>query len=411
MRIPSKRLLTLGLILCICLSLLRFSPVKANADNELKKAIVTVEYGDPVVMMDVSANAVRASGSGYKLVSASWINSEGKTETGSFKKGSYRLEIVLAADKGNVFASNAVGYINNSNNGVTTTCSGDGSRLTLTKNYSATIWTPVTIKHPGPETVKEGGWCSFVVSGMYIGSYEWVLESPDGKTVPASKLSETFPTLRQEGDGTGKIKFYDIPYEMNGWKIYCTLWSVDHLNFTNTKSTTLTVTTDRPQPTPEPSAAPTETPAPEASAAPADAAGTDQAEAGTDQADAGSEPADGESSPAEEEEHHFSESWSYDQQTHWHACEDEGCDELQDQAPHSMTWTESRAASRTEPGEEKGVCSVCGYKTVRELPFDEEAAASEQNIFLIILFGLLAILLLSIVILIIQAIRRAARRR
>ncbi len=415
MRIRSKRALTLLLTLCVCLSLLSLAPVNAHAATEIKNATTTLEYGDPVVMMEVSQNASRASGTGYHLVSATWLDSAGKAETGTYKKGSYTLVIRLEADKGYVFAADAKGYINNSNAGITTERSEDGSQLTLSRTYNATVWAPIPVKHPGPETVKEGGWCSFVVSGMYVGSYEWILESPDGKTVPASKLTDYFPNVTQEGDGTSKIKLFNIPYEMNGWKIYCTEWSVDKLNFTNTNSTTLTVTSDNP---PSPTPAPTEAPAePGTEAAPAEGKATAPAEgtaaaAGTE-ADAGAETAPGEEPAAVEEVvHHFSETWSYDGQTHWHACEDEGCDAIDGQALHAMVWTVTREADRDAPGEEEGVCTVCGYRAVRELPVDEEAIAqSDARIFRFILIGLAALLLLSIIILIVQAVRRANRYR
>ena len=407
MSIRSKRALTLWLTLCMCLSLLSLAPVNAHAATEIKNATTTLEYTDPVVMMDVAQNPVRASGTGYHLVSASWIDSSGNAETAYFKKGSYTLVIRLAADTGYTFAADAKGYINNSNTGITTERSGDGSELTLSRSYNATVWAPIVIKHPGPETVKEGGWCSFVVSGMYVGSYEWILESPDGKTVPASKLADYFPNVTQEGDGTAKIKLFNIPYEMNGWKIYCTEWSVDKLSFTNTRSTTLTVTSDNPpSPSPEPTAEPEaeETPAPDAEAeAPAE---DTEAETGTE---AEAEPAE-EPEVTEEPVHQFSEAWSYDGQTHWHACEEDGCDAIDGQALHNMSWTVTREATKDEPGEEEGVCSVCGYRAVRELPIDEEAVAeSEAHIFLYILIGLAALLLLSILVLIIQAIRRANR--
>ena len=420
MRIRSKRVLTLWLTLCMCLSPLSLAPVNAHAATEIKNATTTLEFGDPVVMMEVAQNAVRASGTGYHLVSATWLDSAGKAETATFKKGSYTLVIRLEADKGYVFAADAKGYINNSNSGITTERSEDGSQLTLSRAYNATVWAPIPVKHPGPETVKEGGWCSFVVSGMYVGSYEWILESPDGKTVPASKLTDYFPNVTQEGDGTSKIKLYNIPYEMNGWKIYCTEWSVDKLSFTNTNSTTLTVTSDNP---PSPTPAPTETPAPaegteatpaeETEATPAEgteaAAGT-EAETGTE---AGTETESGEEPEATEEVvHHFSQTWRYDEQTHWHACEDEGCDVIDGQALHTMEWTVTREADRDAPGEEEGVCTVCGYRAVRELPIDEEAIAqSDAQIFRFILIGLAALLLLSIIILIVQAVRRANRYR
>jgi hypothetical protein len=77
-----------------------------------------------------------------------------------------------------------------------------------------------------------------------------------------------------------------------------------------------------------------------------------------------------------------------------------------------MVWTVTREADRDAPGEEEGVCTVCGYRAVRELPVDEEAIAqSDARIFRFILIGLAALLLLSIIILIVQAVRRANRYR
>ena len=260
MSVQTKRRSSLALALCLCLSLLAFAPVTAHADTEIKNATTTVDYIDPVVLLEVSKNVVRATGTGYKLISASWIGSDGKAETNAFKSGSYRLLITLQADAGYVFAADAKGYVNNSNTGVTTERSEDGKTLTLSRTCNTTIWTPVPVKHPGPETVKEGDWCSFVVSGMYVGSYEWIFETPEGGTVPAERLKEKFPDVRLEGLGTGKIKVFNIPYGMNGWKVYCTEWSADKLSFVNTNSTTLTVTSDAPQPTPTPEP----TPAPEA---------------------------------------------------------------------------------------------------------------------------------------------------
>jgi len=407
MSIHAKRWLTLWLTVCVCLSMLCLAPISASAATEIKNATTTLAMGDPVVMMEVSANASAASGTGYHLVSATWYDGSGNVETSTFKKGSYTLVIQLAADAGYVFAADAKGYINNSNAGITTERSGDGSSLKLTKSYTATIWKPQPVKHPGPETVKEGGWCSFVVSGLYVGSYEWFLESPEGLVVPVSAVDVQFPGVTQDGDGTSKIKLYNIPYEMNGWKVYCTEWSVDKLSFTNTRSTTITVTTDRPQPTeaPEETAAPT----PEATAAPeGDGSAPDaQAEGGEGAAGGGE---NGEGGEDGEHVHQFPDVWTYDVQTHWHACTE--CGEILDQATHDMVWTVTREPSREQSGEEQGVCSICGYKAVRELPFDEEAALErDQPLFRYTLIGLGAALLLSIVILIVQAVRRASRRR
>ena len=110
MSVPIKRRLSFALALCLCLSLLWLLPVTARAETEIKNATTTVDYIDPVVLMETSKNVVRASGTGYHLVSASWVDSEGKAETNAFKLGAYRLVIRLEADKGYVFAEFSRAY-------------------------------------------------------------------------------------------------------------------------------------------------------------------------------------------------------------------------------------------------------------------------------------------------------------
>ena len=60
-------------------------------------------------------------------------------------------------------------------------------------------------------------------------------------------------------------------------------------------------------------------------------------------------------------EEDWSEEWSYDSTSHWHASKIPQVTEVSEKAEHTLTWTETRAATRQEDGEKTGVCSVCGY--------------------------------------------------
>ena len=76
------------------------------------------------------------------------------------------------------------------------------------------------------------------------------------------------------------------------------------------------------------------------------------------------EPASGPESA--EHIHDFPETWSFDDEMHWHEC---SCGEKIEQGAHEMEWTTVKRASAKEPGRESGVCSVCGYTTERELAY------------------------------------------
>ena len=73
-------------------------------------------------------------------------------------------------------------------------------------------------------------------------------------------------------------------------------------------------------------------------------------------------------------EHNYSSSWSYDENSHWHACTDEGYEDLKkDESSHNFTSIE------TDPTYEEGgyttyTCSTCGYSYV-----DNETDKLEHN--------------------------------
>ena len=67
-----------------------------------------------------------------------------------------------------------------------------------------------------------------------------------------------------------------------------------------------------------------------------------------------------------------------DESAHWHACAD--CEEQLEKAEHDMVWTETTPAAVGTPGEETGVCSVCGYSATRRIePLEPETDSAAKD--------------------------------
>lgn len=61
--------------------------------------------------------------------------------------------------------------------------------------------------------------------------------------------------------------------------------------------------------------------------------------------------------------HTWSEDWSSDATSHWHACTDEDCTEVNGKANHTFNDGEvTKAATYNSEGEKKSACTVCGYE-------------------------------------------------
>lgn len=63
--------------------------------------------------------------------------------------------------------------------------------------------------------------------------------------------------------------------------------------------------------------------------------------------------------------HDYSSAWNHDETQHWHTCKDSSCNEKKDVANHTFNWSEKTPAGVHVDKIEKGVCSVCNYKTTR----------------------------------------------
>ena len=109
--------------------------------------------------------------------------------------------------------------------------------------------------------------------------------------------------------------------------------------------------------------------------------------------------------------HSFSSVWEHNDISHWHQCT---CGEHGDEAFHTYTWTVLKAPTATEDGEQKGVCSVCGYETIQPIPAgsnigeDETPAkpAKKTNTVLLVIIGVLAVAVIAVAVILVRKVLR-----
>ena len=359
MQAKKLRLLTLITVLSLVLSFSVVLPVSASAENTVIGKILTTISATPVALSSPAQITAATSTPGYRIISAGWYNANGMIVSGDFGPETYTLIMDIGVADGYTISPNVACYLNNS----AISCSVDpsGRSVTLTRAYTASVWAPTVYKHPGNETVDEGGWASFVVSGAYVRDYEWALVEPEGRgVIPVARLRDSYSQMEYTGNNSPKLNLYHIPYELNGWKVVCDMIGAGEGNTTRTNPAVLTVkpTISRVAATPQPSAAVSVSPAPVLDPVIATAPVTSAV-----------------TTPADAQEHRYSDTWSYDARGHWRESLDGS--PATDEALHSFTWT--TAQDETGADVETGVCDVCGYKSTRRLGGAAATAAGTEG--------------------------------
>ena len=371
MKTAASRLLSLCLLAAMLLSFAVFSPCAFASENgeggssenenqsaqtvELNKVTTTLDHS-PVAMMPVADCRVAVSSANASLVSAIWYGSGGALSAGDkFDSGKYRIEIRVKANDGYRFSTTSFnGYLNNSS--AATTVEAGGQYATISREYEAYIYNPIVFKHPGAETVKEGGMVSYVVSSSYCKHVDWELISPDGqKTIKSGDVSATFPGARADNNGTDKLTINNVTAEMDGWQVRAVFYGYTDDYVTRSRSVTIRVSGVTPKPAE--SAAPVETESPAESASPTETTAPAETTAPTEPVPTAETPVTTEAATA----HVHSFFWNYDNDRHWYEC---ACGAREQEGEHSFTWTElSRSGKLVK---EQGVCSICGYTLIRE---------------------------------------------
>lgn len=377
-----KKLLTLFLCLCICLSVCGLVPVEAFADTEISKVLTTLS-NVPVAMDGVYSITAATSTEGCYLTSYGWYDSNGSPADGTFESGTYRVEITVEAADGYYFSDGVEVYLNNS--GVEYVMNGSGS-LTLYRDYSAQLWAPTITKHPTSENVEVGELASFVAIASYADTYKWTATSPDGKTTcDCEDLPDLFPGVSIGGDGKEKMNIRNVPAEMDGWTVKCTFSGPGGSAVSNSATVNVkTAATPKPTETPKPSATPEPSATPDTE---------DTEENGKDS----------------NHVHAFSSEWSMDEDKHWKEC---SCGERTEEGQHSMEWLVITPATKKAEGTERGLCSVCGYLTTRSIEYVQEDDGI--GFMRYVLYGIILVVVLIVIGLVISSAaerRRRERRR
>lgn len=338
-------------------------------------------------------------------------------------------------------------YVNDAGAITTSFC-----RITVNAKPAA----PVTTKDPTGETVTEGGRAIFIARADGATSYIWRIISPDGTQVYDYTAARTaFPTLSISGGDTETLTLSNIPYDMNGWKAVClfkseggeTLSGAAAITVTK-KAASLSIITqpvggtmavdENPnfilsiQATSSDggtlsyqwySAATNSTAAMRAisgatnsSYKPEQTEGTTYYRVSVQLTSNGvaSDPYYSNTVPvtftaAKAHTHSFSSVWEHNDISHWHQCT---CSEHGEEAFHTYTWTVLRSPTATEDGEQKGVCSVCGYETIQPIPAgsdvgEEEPAAKpakKTNTVLLVVIGVLAAAVIAAAVILVRRV-------
>ena len=145
--------------LCIYVCLAAALPASAQA-QELGYSPITKVLATTTATPVASQNALEIGGatstSGCYFTGISWYDSAGQFIDGAFTTDYATVNIRLDAAPGYYFAEGMEAYLNNS--AVEYTIYDGGNYVILSRTYAPDVWAPTIIKHPGGETVDEGGW-------------------------------------------------------------------------------------------------------------------------------------------------------------------------------------------------------------------------------------------------------------
>ena len=364
-------------LVCLVLMFCTLLPISAAADNAIEKVLCTTST-IPVAQANSQEIYAATSTSGCDVDSYLWRRTtDGYIVYGLFGTENVEVEISLRALDGWYFSESCAVYLNNSS---ASYYIGEGGKtLTLTRTYAPELWLPSIIKHPGSETVDEGGLASFVASATLTAEYEWYIINPDtGESYRDYDIPNVFEGAAIGSNREGQLNIHNVPASMDGWHVYCVFSGPGgdvrsaeakiKVNYETPPPTPVLTAPPTPQPTPEPTPKPTPRPISE-----------------------------------EQHAHFFSSAWSSDSLLHWKECD---CGERIDEGSHIFSWTEVREATRREPGLSTGTCEICGYSQDKEVPYN-----GANSILRYVLMGFGGLVALTIIILLVDSIAAKRRRR
>lgn len=289
-----------------------FLPLEASASSRGSVSSVAINLSmPPVNAAEVTGINVTMSSGGCYISSVVWYDIYGQAITDRFDGNSVTLEVIVTASSGNRFSGDVAVSVA----GQPASYDNYGTQLYISKSFMPMVWAPTMVKHPGSETIPEGGMVSFVAYASCVNKSEWHIMAPDGSFYSVDAFADAFPGIAIESS-FDKLNIGPIPMELDGYKVCC--------KFTGpggTITSSYATITVEPRQTFDPNAALTPAPTPV-------------------------------------HEHVFSTELSHDAGYHWYACE---CGETQNKTEHDFVWTQKANATADEPGSVQGECRTCGY--------------------------------------------------
>lgn len=252
---------------------------------------------------------------------------------------------------------------------------GEHDVQTFTAKIKVKVYNKIEItKHPGGETVKEGGSCAFTVKGKNADKYVWYFVK-DNDVIPVKEKNDSrFPGLKASGIHEKKLKLSHIPAELDGWSVMCEFSNpVDSLE--SDTAPIHVITKNSPSPTAEPTATPTEeikmveaTATPDVPPALPSVQPVLTWPSSTD-------------TPSSAHTHSFDGVYRYDSRQHWLECE---CGERTGLGGHIVTdWTMLVTPSKNTDGIRRGHCAVCGAELTESVPY-QPTEENEKSSWLLI---------------------------
>lgn len=326
-------------LLCIAFSI-GIMPLEASAFGgmqDIKNVALTFSM-PPVNAADVSALNVSTTTGGCYISSVAWYDIYGERITNKFTGNNATVEIVVKSSSGRYFSSDVSVTIG----GQAVSYAHYGSELHISNTYSPVIWAPTMVKHPGDETVIEGGVASFVSYSACTDKSSWQILDTEGNIYSAETFAEKYPDLVVL-PSFDKLNISPVPMELDGYKVRCSFSGPGGDINSNYAKITVEPRYISTKPSVEEGGAKGDTaPAPTPAPTPA-------------------------------HEHVFSTELSIDMGYHWYACE---CGEAHAKEGHNFKWTQISIADLDSQGLVQGECEDCGYTV--DAKTDLSASAREE---------------------------------
>lgn len=284
---------------------------------------------------------------------------------------------------------------------------------------------PRTTKDPTGENPVEGGQAIFIARADNATGFTWRLISPDNSVIlDYNNLGGRFPGLMVSGGNTEILTLSNIPVELDGWKVACVFEGpggktvsgeariaverrTSTISVINQPMSASMAIDERPEFTLSIQAAASNggTLTYQWYSAPSNSAAAMKAIPGATNSSYKPERTEGTTyyrvsvtltannkvsdpifssivpvtfTASKVHVHSYSTIWEHNDISHWHQCT---CGDHADEDFHDYQWTVIKAPTASEDGQQRGVCTVCGYETVQPIPAGsgEEPDGSEQT--------------------------------